>query len=344
MTFDPDGPGDGEGLYGLAPSENPSICVIGVPWEATASYGRGTSSAPETVAKASWQVDLEDLEYGPVWREGIDWFSLPIDVRELNRQACELAMPIIAAGGVQLGHDAASKVDALATQRDDAVYQAASTIFESGAIPVVLGGDHSSPYGLIAAASERHEDFGILHIDAHADLRVAYLGFQSSHASIMHRVLHLPRVKRIVGVGYRDLGLGEVHRIKNEPERLCVFPDHQIGMRLAGGEPWNSIVDSIVDRLPQQVHISFDIDGLDPSLCPNTGTPVPGGLRYREVLVLLRRLSEHRSIVSFDLCEVAPGSEGEWDSNVGARLLYKLAGCALESKRKHVTPGAKPSV
>ena len=338
MTFDPDGPGIGEGLYGLDPCENPLIHIIAVPWEATASYGRGASHAPHAIEKASQQVDIEDLEYGSIWKNGIGWYPIRTDIRRLNDQATKLALPIIDAGGVSVGNADAVAVDELARERDQAVYEAASQIFDLDGIPSVLGGDHSCPYGLIRAASERHLDFGILHIDAHADLRDAYLGFESSHASIMHRALTLPNVKRIVGVGYRDLGSAEIKRIATEPERLCVFPDHTIAYRLANGESWQSIVDAICAALPSQVHISFDIDGLDPSLCPNTGTPVPGGLSYREALVLLRSISDRCTVVSFDLCEVAPGERGEWDANVGARILYKLAGCAAKSKLKHVTP------
>ncbi len=344
MTFDADGPGDGEGLYGLDPHPNPLIRVMAVPWEATASYGRGTSAGPDAIVRASQQVDLEDLEYGPIWRGGIQMVPMETDISMLNQQACELAIPIIDAMGVLPGHGDAARVDGLARQRDQAIHLESHRIFDSDAIPVVLGGDHSSPLGLIEAASERYQGLGLLHIDAHADLREAYLGFESSHASIMHRALGFSGVGRIVGVGYRDLGLNEIRRIEANPDRLRAFPDHRIATELAQGKPWQQVVDEIVEALPRYVHISFDIDGLDPSLCPNTGTPVPGGLQYREILVLLRSISKHRTVVSFDLCEVAPGQTGDWDANVGARILYKLAGCASASRVVPVTPMDDPSV
>jgi len=160
------------------------------------------------------------------------------------------------------------------------------------------------------------------------------MGFRSSHASIMARVLETCDVRRLVGVGYRDLGHAEWEKITTCRDRICAFTDPEISRRLASGETWDSIVSEILEALPQKVHISFDIDGLDPSLCPNTGTPVPGGLGFRDVQVLLRTISEHRQVVSFDLCEVSPGHSDEWDANVGARVLYKLAGCALSSRAR----------
>jgi agmatinase len=186
--------------------------------------------------------------------------------------------------------------------------------------------------GLIEAVAKRHPGVGILHIDAHADLREAYLGFASSHASIMHRSLEVDGISRLVGVGYRDLGVAECQRIQNDATRIRSFTDFEIAERLANGEPWSQCVNDIVEALPPIVHISFDIDGLDPSLCPNTGTPVPGGLSFRDACMLLAAVSAARRVVSFDLCEVSPGPSGEWDANVGARVLYKLAGCAITSQ------------
>jgi len=334
-AFDPDSAGTGEGLFGLVPPAHPAVLVIAVPWEATASYGRGTSRAPAAIEAASQQVDLHDLEYGPIWKAGIGWAPVAGDIAGWNHEASAKALPVIQAGGV--GEDAALKraaarVDELARKRDDVVHAAATAAFDAGQIPVVLGGDHSSPLGLIRASADRHPNLGILHIDAHADLRVAYMGFESSHASIMHCALHSSPIQRLVGVGYRDVGRSELEAIEASGGRCKPFFDPDIGHRLMRGGNWADIVDEIIDELPESVHISFDIDGLDPSLCPHTGTPVPGGLRYREAMFLLRTLADRRQVVSFDLCEVSPGGSDEWDANVGARMLYKLAGCALFSQ------------
>jgi agmatinase len=194
----------------------------------------------------------------------------------------------------------------------------------------VLGGDHSAPYGAIKAVAERWPGVGILHVDAHADLRQAYMGFRWSHASIFHNVLELEGVGRLVGVGYRDVGTREWARIESDVERIKVFSDPVLAHDAARGRPWLETCREIVAALPKHVYVSFDIDGLDPTLCPSTGTPVPGGLSFREATMLLEVLSASRQVVGFDLCEVAPGPT-EWDANVGARLLYRLAGCAVRS-------------
>jgi agmatinase len=120
----------------------------------------------------------------------------------------------------------------------------------------------------------------------------------------------------------------------NSDARITMFSDLALSRAEAEGESWVATVDRIIAELPEHVYVSFDIDGLDPALCPRTGTPVPGGLSWRQALVLLSRLSAQRKVVGFDLCEVGvPSEDGsdEWDANVGARLLYKLCGCAVRS-------------
>jgi agmatinase len=200
----------------------------------------------------------------------------------------------------------------------------------------VLGGDHSVPYGAIARMAETYADFGVLHVDAHSDLREAYEGFEWSHASIMFNVVRkIPHVTRLVQVGIRDFAKGEVDFVATSAGRVRVHYDAQLAERGFAGESWRDICDSIVGELPDRVYVSFDIDGLDPKLCPSTGTPVPGGLSFQQAAYLVKRLVESgRTIIGFDLNEVVPGPDGdEWDANVGARMLYKLCGWALHSQR-----------
>lgn len=174
------------------------------------------------------------------------------------------------------------------------------------------------------ALAEKHAEYGILQIDAHADLRNAYEGFTYSHASIMFNALKLPQVKKLVQVGIRDLCQGEAELVDQSNGRITTFYDYKIKNKLYEGNSWQKQCKKIIAQLPQKVYISFDIDGLDPKLCPATGTPVPGGFEFEEAVYLIKTLVQSgREIIGFDLCEVAPG-DSEWNGNVGARLLYKL--------------------
>jgi agmatinase len=225
-------------------------------------------------------------------------------------------------------------VDALGERMNSWVHDQARHWLGQGKLVGVVGGDHSVPLGAIRAAAERHPGLGVLHFDAHADLREAYEGFRYSHASIMYNVLQLGGVGRLVQVGVRDFGLDEDALIRAEPERVRTFFDPDLRRRLFDGESWNALAARMVAELPHDVFVSFDIDGLDPALCPHTGTPVLGGLSFAEACAVLRTVAESgRRIVGFDLNEVAPDPGGsEWDGNVGARVLYKEIGFALLSQ------------
>ncbi|MCB9780700.1 MAG: agmatinase family protein [Alphaproteobacteria bacterium] len=335
--FDPDGPGAGEGLFGLdGDPRAAAVQVIPVPWEATASYGRGTRHGPAAVLRASGQVDLSDPDFGEAWRHGIGLLDLGAEIDRLADQVEADALAVIDSGGTL--PDRAARVDAAGDEVHGIVWEQAARILREGGIPAVLGGDHSTPYGLHQAVAAAHPGVGFLHIDAHADLRDAYLGFRWSHASIFHNTLQLDGVERLVGVGWRDLGSAERERAAHDP-RIVPFFDHELARELGDGGSWTAIVDRIVAALPDKVHVSVDIDGLAPDLCPHTGTPVPGGLSWRDFCILLERLADARHVVGFDLVEVNPGpwpladrTRDGIDAIVGARALYKLAGCALVSQ------------
>jgi agmatinase len=162
------------------------------------------------------------------------------------------------------------------------------------------------------------------------DFRIAYEGFRWSHASIMYNVLmQIPQVTKLVQVGIRDFGEGEMDFGIEQGRRVETHFDDAWADELAeGGTTFSDLCRRVVGALPPSVYISFDIDALDPALCPHTGTPVPGGLSFNQVVILLGVLkTSGRRIVGFDLVEVSPGpDEDEWDANVGARVLYKLCG------------------
>lgn len=332
--FDPDAAAGAEsGIYGLpfAP-EDSKVVIVPVPFEATTSYGGGTSTGPQAVFEASKQVDLFDQETGRPYAAGIAMLDIPKNVLRWNAAAKKIAAAVIEKGGVidRKTRAAAEKVNAYGERLNDWVYEQTSSLLKQGKMAVILGGDHAVPFGAIRAHAEKYPGLGILHLDAHADLRDAYEGFTWSHASIFNNVMRkIDGVGRLVQVGVRDLGQAERKMIDESKGRIVTFYDAELAAKKEDGVPFARLADEIVAALPENVYLSWDIDGLDPTLCPGTGTPVPGGLSWNEALGLLRAIRRaNKRIVGLDLCEVSPG-ETEWDANVGARLLYKMIGFAL---------------
>ena len=332
--FDPDAAAVGEtGIYGLPfTAEESRVVIVPVPFEATTSYGGGTSNGPQAVFEASKQVDLFDQETGRPYAAGIAMLDVPSDVLAWNIEARRIAETVIEQGGVvdDETRAAADQVNAFGERVNAWVYEQTRALLDAGKMAVILGGDHAVPFGSIQAYAEKHPGLGILHLDAHADLRDAYEGFTWSHASIFNNVMRkIDGVGKLVQVGVRDLGQAERAMIDDSNGRIVTFYDAELAARKEEGEPYARIADEIVAALPDDIYLSWDIDGLDPTLCPGTGTPVPGGLSWNEAIGLLRAIRRSgKRIVGLDLCEVSPG-ETEWDANVGARLLYKMIGFAL---------------
>ncbi len=315
--------------------------MIPVPWEATTSYGGGTSDGPAAILEASKQVDLFDGDVTRPYEPGLFIREESREVRSWNEEARAQAAKIIAVGG-DIGGDASlqdslARVNAISGKVNDWVRSQTREVLAQGKIAAVVGGDHSVPFGALQALAEKHPSFGILHFDAHLDLRIAYEGFSFSHASIMHNVMErIPAAKKLVQVGIRDYCEQEWEYALEQGERIRVYTDRECVRRKFEGASWSTIAREIVAQLPQEVWVSFDIDGLDPRFCPHTGTPVPGGLEFQEANYILALLVKSgRKIIGFDLNEVAPGPDGdEWDANVGARMLYKLCAWTLASQGK----------
>ncbi len=344
MSFDPNAPAQpGSGIFGLPHDENEALVVLlPVPWEATTSYGGGASGGPRAILEASAQVDLYDLDVHKPYAAGIYMLPESARITDANTRGKALAEKIIEAGGA--GEDPELKkslalVNELSAEVNTWVHAETSRLLAAGKIIGIVGGDHSVPYGALTAFAAKHPDFGVLHFDAHSDTRRAYEGFEHSHASIMFNVLErVPQVTKLVQVGIRDVCEEEIDYCRSQGARVRMFSDRDIVRRRHSGEPFVTTAKQIVSELPRDVWVSFDIDGLDPRFCPNTGTPVPGGLEPSDVIAILRELViAGRRIIGFDLNEVAPNARDEhdeWDGNVGARMLYKLIAFTLASQGK----------
>ncbi len=335
--FDPNSVGNpNNNIFGLPSSEaDARLVILPVPWEVTVSYSAGTARAPEHIFKASLQVDLFDPDFRDAWKQG--FFMREVDKKVLMksdylRREAELYIKYISEGEDVNENKFMCKtlkeVNAGGIFLNEWVYTQTRELLEAGKLVALLGGDHSTPLGYFRAIAEQKGEFGILQIDAHCDLRKSYENFRYSHASVMYNALEeIPGITRLVQVGIRDYCEEEFDYIREHSDRVVTFFDREIKRRQYEGENWKSITDSIVDALPQQVYISFDIDGLDPKLCPHTGTPVQGGFETEQVFYLFRKIHQSgRRIVGFDLNEVGV-SQDEWDENVGARCLFYL--CSL---------------
>lgn len=327
-------------IFGLPTTEEDArLIIVPVPWEVTVSYGAGTARAPEAILKASYQVEVFDPEVPEGWKEG--FYMRPIDRKLLMksdylRKEAELYIDYISRGDEVSANQFMCKTLKDVNEGGDFlnnwVYEQIKVLLNKGKLVGLLGGDHSASLGFFKAIAEKYPDFGVLQIDAHCDLRDAYEEFNYSHASIMYNALNeIPQLSKLVQVGVRDYGGDEWEYIMKSNYRVITYFDKEIKTRQFEGQTWKQIAEEIVSKLPQNVYISFDIDGLDRKLCPHTGTPVPGGFETEEVFYLFKKVIESgRKLIGFDLVEVGT-SDNDWNANVGARVLFKLCNLLVAS-------------
>lgn len=317
-------------------TEEADIVLVSIPWDVTTSYKPGTSNGPEAMIGASVQLDFFDFDLEEAWNTKIATLPIEESIKHENAHYRKLAGVVIEQleGGhanPEIVRNNLEQVNQGSKALNQKVYETTLALLKQDKIIGLVGGDHSTPLGYMQALSKLHDNFGILHIDAHADLRFAYEGFEFSHASIMNNALKIKSVSKLVQVGIRDF-CDEEMQLAQSDKRIRQFHDLKLAEQLFEGACWDELCNDIVASLPEKVYISFDIDGLSPEYCPNTGTPVPGGLSYNQAIHLLRKVAKSgKQIIGFDLNEVAPGNN-EWDANVGSRVLFKLCCLAVACK------------
>lgn len=339
-TFNPNGVGVDNGAYYGLPftPEEAALVLVSAPWDVTVSYGAGTALAPDALIEASTQLDLYDASAPGAWLGGIATADIDYSLQEESRKLradAERVIEHLEEGGApddERIERRLRRINEGCAAMNDNIYRQARQWLSQGKVVGLVGGDHSTPYGLIRAVAEKEGSLGILHIDAHCDLREAYEGFEFSHASIMFNVLRdLPQVSKLVQVGVRDYCDAEAERAASDG-RIAMFDSRSLARAGFAGTTWAESCRRIVDELPEVVYISFDIDGLTIEHCPHTGTPVPGGITFEQVVYLMECVADSdRRIAGFDLVEVVPCPEDKIDAVVGARVLYKLCGLALRT-------------
>ena len=328
-------------IFGLPfTEEEASVVILPVPWEVTVSGSASTARAPDHIYKSSRQIDIFDIDNPEGWKKG--FYMRPADRKILLksdylRKEAELYIDYISKGEVVTNNTFIAKsirdINEGSLFLNNWVYEQTHSLLGKGKLVALLGGDHSTPLGYLKALAEKEGSFGILQIDAHCNLRKAYEKFLYSHASLMYNaLLEIPQLSKIVQVGVRDLAMEEWDYIHQHTDKVITYFDKDIKEQCFEGKTWLQFADQIINDLPDKVYLSFDIDGLDPKLCPNSGTPVSGGLEIDQVLYLVKKIIRSgRRLIGFDLCEVGV-DEKEWDSNVGARILWKLCNLLVLSK------------
>lgn len=274
--------------------ESSRIAVLPAPYEHTVSYGGGTARGPAAILHASRFVEFYDEELD----------------RELCFETGIVTLPSLAFG---------RRVNRSALQL---LERTVDRLLERGKWVLTLGGEHTISFAPVAAHLQRYPDLSVLQLDAHSDLRDSYQGNPYSHASVMARVCEILDPTRLVQVGIRAQCPEEARFIRERGVRTTYA--HQIRSEDAPG--WQ---ERVVDALTDHVYVSFDVDGLDPSIMPSTGTPEPNGLLWAETVSLLRKVGERKRIVGGDLVELAPVRGVVHPDLTAAKLAYKLMNLAF---------------
>ncbi len=329
MGFDPEGVGIRNGnIFGFPYSEEEAeVLIIPVTWDATASFGKGTAKGPQAILDASVQLDFYHPEIKSAWERKIHMLPISQDLLEVNnhflKQTEEYINYLEEGGSLDASPSFKIMLEEVEKAQNNIKNGLKSRVldcFDKGKFPIILGGEHSVSLGAIEAAAEKFGEITIVQLDAHADLRDSYEGFKQSHASIMFNALKLRSIKEIRALGIRDVSNSEVELASTE--RVKTVYGWDLSEKEFKGDSWDSICMEMLEGISGPVYLTVDIDVLDPSNCPNTGTPVPGGWSFKQLKYFLSKLrNKGLNIVAADLVEVA---DKDWDANVGARVLWEL--------------------
>jgi len=273
------------------------IVVLPAPYEHTVSYGGGTRRGPRAIIKASQFVEFYD--------------------EELDRELCS-DVGIATLPPLDFGR-------AVHAKALDLIERTVRQLIGQEKFVVTLGGEHTISQAAIRPHLEKYPDISVIQFDAHSDLRESYQGSKYSHASVMARVCEDMRPDRITQVGIRAQCIEESRFIRERG--IHTFYAHQI--RALAESVWQ---DAVLETLGDRVYVTFDVDGLDPSIMPSTGTPEPNGLLWSETTRLLRRIGEEKTIVGCDVVELAPAKGVAHADLTAAKLTYKIMNYAFSKK------------
>lgn len=271
--------------------EYSKVVILPIPYEKTTTYMTGTTRGPEAILEASRNMELYD--------------------EELNKNICDVGICTLDE----------LKIEEKPEFMVNIVYENVKKLISDNKFSVVIGGEHSITVGCVKAFSEGFDNFSILQLDAHTDLREEYDGTKFSHACATRRYREI--CKNIVQVGIRSLCDEEA--IFAKKNKLNIFWAKDI----FDNDEW---MQDAISNLSKNVYVTFDLDVLDPSIMPSTGTPEPGGLLYYQILRFLKKVCEERNVVGFDVVELCPNKHDVSSDFTASKIIYKMIGYKFDKK------------
>ena len=286
------------GFLGIDNKVNIKEKVVVIPFglEKTVSYGGGTRNGPKEIIKASHQVELydEELNCEPYKKIGIKTLK-PFKINKNIKKALKK------------------------------MSQINEEILNKKIFPMTFGGEHSITPGCIAPFAKKYKNLCLLHFDAHADLRESYNGEKFSHASAIQRCLDYKNVS-VISFGIRNISKDEILFLKKSSSRINIFwAKDKINWN------YNKFIKLIKNKT---VYLTFDVDGLDSSIMPATGTPEPGGLLWDETLKIIKLAAKNSNIVGADINELSPIKGFDSYNFLVAKLAYKIISYSFKFNKK----------
>ena len=324
----------GDGGYYFGEKTLPAdadLVIVSAPWSVTSDFGRGATYTPDAVIDASADSNLYDVATGFSAEGRVATVEIDYNIQEqsehLGRDAERIADKVFD-GEESLSEYAIRKLKHIKAGFDEmhaSIYEQTKHWVSQGKAVAVIGGDHSVSFGAIKAVAEQHNDLGVLFIDAHADFARNSELFPYSHRSIARNIVEeIESVAHLVEVGVRDIDKSELEMLLSN-DKVDLFLAEQVAERRFEGESWGKLCREMVEKLPQKVYVSLDIDALKIEFCTHTNTPVPGGMTFDEVVYLVNCIVKSgRKIVGFDITEVVSNMDDKMDAIVAVRLLTKM--------------------
>lgn len=264
--------------------KNSKVAIFPIPYESTTSFLKGTSQAPLRIIEVSDHLELYEEEMG--------WEPWKIGITTLE--------------SIETVHDVEEMMRRIKS--------ATKWLISLNKFPVFIGGEHTISFPIVEAFKNSRTKFSVIQLDAHADLKDIYEGTRLSHACVMRRITELG--VKIAGVGIRAISSEEVEFIRNNPDKYKLFEIEDLESPL-----WK---DELMNFLEENVYISVDLDVFDPSEIPSVGNPEPGGMRWKEIISIIKNICRNKRIIGADFTELAPRPSNQHSEYAVAKLIYKL--------------------